>query len=181
MHRSGTGQAVKRFAHGVAIFLAGAALGFFVLVWQLPNYIMNTLMGRVAAMAENGQLAPPLPDDQARSIVLPSPDLAYVICVYDLAKGPLTVSFDPPDLPYWSVAAYAANTDNFAVINDRNAGGIRSLTVMSARQAVGPPPAGAHVIRSPTERGVVLFRGLMPERDAALLKRIQAAVSCRTR
>lgn len=170
---------MKRFIQAAAIFLAGAVLGFFLLIWQLPNYIMNTLMSRVAATADNGQLAPPLPDDKARSIVLPSPDLAYVICVYDLAAGPLAVSFNPPDLPYWSVAAYASNTDNFVVVNDRNAGETRSLLLVSPNQPAPLAVPDRRSVQAPSDRGVVLFRGLLPDGDPAMLKQVQASVTCR--
>ena len=160
------------------LFLVAAGLGFIVVIWQLPSFIMTKLMDRVTEQSEGGRLASPLPDDKARSIVLPSPDLAYVICIYDLSKGPLTVSFNPPDLPYWSVAAYADNTDNFAVVNDRNAGEMRSLVLVSPSQPTPLPVPDRRTVQAPSDRGVVLFRGLMPNRDTALLKQVQSSVTC---
>jgi uncharacterized membrane protein len=97
--------------------------------------------------------------------------------VFDLATGPMIVEFDPPSLPYWSVAAYAANTDNFAVLNDRSAGGAHSLTLLPPGATL-PSNAGPNTVVAPSTRGLVLFRGLMPNRDAVLLKQVQASVSC---
>ncbi len=169
---------MKAFIRGAAIFSIGAALGFLAVILLLPSFVMGGLMGRLQATGSAAQFAPPLPDEKSRSVVLPSPDLAYVLCVYDLAKGPLMVTFHPPDLPYWSIAAYAANTDNFVVINDRNAGEIRDLVLISPDQPVPPTPPDTRVVQAPNKRGVVLFRGLLQNRDENLLKQVQASISC---
>ena len=58
----------------------------------------------------------------SRDIVLPSPDLLYSVCVFDVSQGPVRVTANPQLKSYWSVALYAANSDNFFVINDRKAG-----------------------------------------------------------
>ncbi len=165
----------------LAIFLASAAIGFMLVTWQLPNTIMNTLMARAAAGSQDGRTAPPLPDDKARAIVLPSPDLAYVLCAYDLSKGPLAVTFNPPaSLPYWSVAAYADNSDNFLVINDRDASHAHSVILLSPHRFYILPPLSSRAEAAPSDRGIVLFRGLMAERNDAVLKQVQDSVSCKT-
>ncbi len=164
----------------LAVFLVSAIVGFLLVTWQLPNTIMNVLMTRVLAVAKDGRQAPPLPDEKARAIVLPSPDLAYVLCAYDLSKGSLVVTFNPPaSLPYWSVAAYADNTDNFVVLNDRNSGEMRSLVLISPNQTVPPAPPDTRLVQAPSNRGIVLFRGLMTERNEALLKQVQDSVTCK--
>jgi uncharacterized membrane protein len=126
----------------------------------------------------NKAFAPPLPDEKSRTVVLPSPDLAYVLCPYDLSTGPLTVSFNPPQLPYWSVAAYADNTDNFVVLNDRTMPGGGKLVLRPAGSPGSTETATTRNVDSPSSRGIVLFRGLMPNDDAALLRQIQESVSC---
>lgn len=168
-----------RWLRGLAVFALGGVLGFVLLSWQLPNLIMSSLMSRVSAMAGiNQAVRPPLPDATSRAVVLPSPDLAYVICAYDLDNGPLTISFAPPDLPYWSVAAYAANTDNFLVINDRAMPKGGAIVLGLAQGDTPDMIDGKRFVAAPGPRGVVLFRGLMADRDPALLKQVQASVTC---
>jgi len=170
---------MRSLARYFVLFVVAAGLGFVVVIWQLPSFIMGKLIDRVEASSQNGRLAPPLPDDKARSIVLPSPDLAYVLCTYDLAKGSLAVTFNPPSLPYWSVAAYADNTDNFAVINDRNSGEMRQMILVAPDKPMPLAPPDIRVVQAPSTRGLILFRGLMPNRDPALQQQVQQSVSCR--
>ena len=175
---------MKRFVPALALFIAAATVGFFVVVWQLPEYIMSTLMSRVQAQAADGRMTPPLPDDKARSIVLPSPDLAYVLCAYDLSKGALMVNVMPLTLPYWSLAAYAANTDNFFVVNNSQAVQLpgpfklTSLVLLPPGESLAIKPINTTVVQAPSLRGVVLFRGLMAERNEEWVKQAQASVSC---
>ncbi len=170
---------MRRWLRGLAVFVLSGVLGFVLLSWQLPNLIMSSLMSRVAAMGGvNQPVRPPLPDEKSRAVVLPSPDLAYVICAYDLGSGPLTVSFAPPPLPYWSVAAYAANTDNFLVINDRAMPTGGALVLGLADGHAPDSIDGKRFVAAPGARGVVLFRGLIASRDPALLKQVQDSVSC---
>ena len=63
----------------------------------------------------------------SRAIVKPSPDLAYASCVYDLSDGPIVVEVPPTEGGgYVSVSVFAANTDNFAVVDSlANPRGIR--------------------------------------------------------
>lgn len=170
-----------RWLRGLAVVVLGGVVGFVLLSWQLPNLIMDRLMAKVAAGAGvNQAVRPPLPDATSRIVVLPSPDLAYVICAYDLDKGSLTVSFAPPALPYWSVAAYAANTDNFLVINDRAMPQGGAIVLGLAQGHMPDTVDGKRFVAAPGPRGVVLFRGLMADRDPALLKQVQDSVSCQT-
>lgn len=170
---------MRAWLRRLAVFALGGALGFVLLSWQLPSLIMSSLMSRVAAMGGvNQPVRPPLPDEKSRSVVLPSPDLAYVICAYDLSNGPLTVTFAPPALPYWSVAAYAGNTDNFLVVNDRAMPGGGAFVLGLADGHTPDTIDGKRFVAAPGARGVVLFRGLIANRDPALLKQVQDSVAC---
>ena len=62
-------------------------------------------------------------DHTARRVVMPSPDLLYATCRMDLSQGPLRIQADPKTPRYWSIALYASNSDNFFVLNDRQANG----------------------------------------------------------
>ena len=166
---------MKPWVRRGGIVLAIAAATHLVAVWALPRLIMQVVISTTAKRAGGANVAflPPLPDHTAREIVLPSPDLFYVICTYDVSETPLLVTAEIPDT-YWSVAFYASNTDNFFVLNDRKAGS-RQARVVLAREGdpLASGPAGERVIRAPSTRGVVLFRTLVPE--AADVGRLDAA------
>jgi uncharacterized membrane protein len=112
------------FYRGLTL-LATAILVHLLVVWATPRLIMNRLMTGPAAqaMAMRNQAAfPPAVDASARRVVMPSPDLLYSVNVFDVSAGPVRVRANPGLPSYWSIALYAANSDNFFVLNDRQAG-----------------------------------------------------------
>jgi uncharacterized membrane protein len=154
--------------------------------WALPRLIMQRVLAGVSAEQPAGEpLLPPPSDHTQRRVVMPSPDLLYALCAFDLERGPLRVSAAPV-LParsgntgYWSVALYASNTDNFHVVGDRQIAG-RALDLMVVGpQAPMPVGAGA-VLRSPSRRGLVLMRVLMadPARDGAAAEAARRTLRC---
>ncbi len=101
----------------VAVTLALAGILHVVIVMLIPIGIMRTVMSRVAATAGvNRIVAQPLPTETSRSIVKPSPDLLYALCVFDVSAGPVRVSITPPTT-YWSVSVFDTNTDNVFKLN----------------------------------------------------------------
>jgi len=140
------------------IVVVGVAAGFAVYVDVYPRYVMDKTLTRIAAGGENlnrwrmGRR----PGPKSRGVVRPSPDLAYAICVYDLAQGPLRVRIAPWD-DYWSLSLYAANTDNYWTANDVDHPDGIEITV------VHNVDANRHdVVVSPTRRGAALIRRLAP-------------------
>lgn len=129
---------------------------------------------RRASILANGGYNVALPthraDANARTVVRPSPDLLYTVCVFDLAKGTLHITAPVPD-SYASVSGFAADTSNFFALNDQTAGvaadGKKRFEVMLSRHAPGKVAVGTRVIVSPSDRGIVLFRTLITD-DAAL-------------
>jgi uncharacterized membrane protein len=70
---------------------------------------------------------------------------------------------------YWSVALYAANSDNFFVRNDRQAQGRPVdlwLVAPGGDPQQKPPPAGAEVVVSPSSTGFLLMRVLTTDYQA---------------
>jgi len=102
------------------------------------------------------------PTSRSRGVVRPSPDLFYSSCVYDLDAAHGAVHVHASDMPasYWSVSVFDANTDNFYVLNDRQAkGGVVDFLLI----APGTFADGTRlpVVSAPTRRGIVLFRTLI--------------------
>ena len=143
--------------------LALAVVSHLVCVLWLPRVVMGAAMERLSATAGGvnlARLAPPT-DAASRRIVMPSPDMRYAICVYDLADGPVEVVADPRWPAYWSVALYDARTDNYRTWNDRQRQG-RALHLQLVREDDGATPPDMTRVVSPTRRGLVLLRLLVP-------------------
>jgi uncharacterized membrane protein len=125
------------------------------LVFALPHLIMMRAMERLGAAntIHHGARV----DASSRAVVRPSPDLLYSACPYDLSHGALRVTAPVPASTYWSVSAFDSQTNNFFVLDDREAKGAADFIL-----AAKPMKAGAlQVIVSPTEHGVLLFRTLI--------------------
>lgn len=152
--------------------VALAALVHFAFVWATPRVLMRVAMDRLSAQAgSNVALYPPRADAESRAIVRPSPDLLYASCVFDLSEGPIRIAADVAD-GYWSLSLYAANTDNFFVVNDRSAESGRVEIVLVPAGDAAAAPEGVRVVESPSDRGIALVRTLIdrderqPELDA---------------
>ncbi len=150
-------------------WLLGIALGAGVVhvaaVAALPRAIMSRVFtGFTAQAAPNQFVHPPLATHESRTIVRPSPDLAYSSAVFDVSARPLRVVV-PLSAPYTSLSGFAANTDNFFALNDQTAGADPIDVVI-----VGPSTArsgleGQRVIEAPSDRGVLLVRRVVVSAD----------------
>ena len=129
----------------------------------LPSYIMHRTLGAMAArVGYNHANFGNRPTAKSRFVVRPSPDLLYNSCAYDLkaAGGALLVrAYDMPKT-YWSVSAFADNTDNFYVKNDRQAKG-GTIAFILAAPGMTLPQAKAPVVVAPSNRGLILVRTLI--------------------
>ena len=156
----------RLWLYRIATLLTTAVLAHLLTVWAVPRLIMQVLMNGPMAQQMNmrNQAAfPPPVNAQSRSVVMPSPDLLYSVCVFDLADGPVRVRAAPQSPAYWSIALYSANSDNFFVINDRKADG-RPVDLWLVSEAgtsdARPIPAAAQVVVSPAKTGFLLMRVL---------------------
>ncbi len=152
---------MKRFALWLVLATFTGAATFFAAAWATPRVIMWVAMDRLADFGGvNRMVHAPPPTHESRTVVRPSPDPAYSICVYDLSDGPIRVVADFPEGVNWSISAYADNTDNFFVANDRTAG------APPQRYVFGLEPLGREVVVSPSARGVILMRYHLADPEA---------------
>ena len=163
----------------IALALAGAALVHVGTLWLAPRAIMVVVESRLSrGGGPNRIVHAPLPDESWRTIVMPSPDLLYSACAFDVRNRPLAVSAEIPG-GYFSISGFADNTDNFFVINDRTAGGGHVRIVLSRDPGFRDPEGGV-VVAAPTEKGVVIFRQLVLDRtQSQKAEQIQRAASCK--
>jgi uncharacterized membrane protein len=136
-----------------------------IVVWATPRLIMRVLMKSVTTQIQQPHqvLFPPPVSAQSRSIVLPSPDMLYAVCLFDVRNGPVRVTAAPRLATYWSIALYADNSDNFFVTNDRAMGQKPvDLWLVGERGSAltASIPAGSQVVVTPSSTGFLLMRVL---------------------
>ena len=165
--------------------IAGIILGcvtYWVILHQVPIRLMSMAERRLLTMRNNASntfFHGRAPTAKARQIVMPSPDLVYSSCVYDLAKGPLRMQGNlPPAGHYWSLSLYAHNTDNYFVLNDRELPDRRFDVTLH-------PPSAARVggsksaVQSPSLTGIALIRMIQRrDDDLALIQAAQQSTTC---
>lgn len=140
--------------------IAAAVLTHFAVIYATPRVLMNVAMERLSAQGganawRLGERVTPA----SRAIVRPSPDFAYSACPYDVSEGPVAISLAPWPA-YWSLSLYAANSDNYFVIDDREAH--NGAEIILVRRGRSHPDSAARVVESPSSRGVALIRRLAP-------------------
>lgn len=146
--------------------VALAAVFHILTVFGLPYGIMDRAMAGIASQA-GGVNKPAYPDRAtaaSRGIVRPSPDLLYTACVYDVSEQPVKITSPVPDT-YWSLSTFASNTDNFFVVNDRQAKSGRIEIILTADENTKTEP-GVPVVITPSTRGIVLFRSLISSEES---------------
>ncbi|MDX5416332.1 MAG: DUF1254 domain-containing protein [Alphaproteobacteria bacterium] len=159
---------MKTWPLWIAGAAALAAVFHILTVFALPYGIMNRAMAGISSQAGgvNKATYPDRATAASRGIVRPSPDLLYTACVYDVSDRPVRLTSPVPDT-YWSLSAFAANTDNFFVVNDRQVPSKRIEIILTGREDM-VVEGGVPVIVAPSTRGIVLFRSLVPTDDAAV-------------
>lgn len=160
-------------------FVVVAALVHLLAVWAAPTVIMRVVGNKMAHMdTQAGTLHSPKVTAQSRSVVMPSPDMLYSLCTFDLAKSPLHITANPALASYWSIALYAANSDNFYVLNDRQAQGrpVDLQLVSHDSPDVGKPG----VVVAPSDTGLLLMRVLTGnyEAEKAVLEPARRTLQC---
>jgi len=156
----------RLWAWRIGATLALATAVHLLAVWAVPRVIMGRVLSAAQPEKTTGVFLPPMTDASARRIVMPSPDLLYATCAFDVGTRPLRIRADPKSPRYWSIALYADNSDNFFVVNDREAAGKPIDIVLIGPKAYPQAPAlpaGASVIDAPSARGLLLMRVLVAD------------------
>ena len=148
---------------GIAL---GAALVHVGAVALLPRAMMRGVFAGFAAQGPPNQFVhPPLATHETRAVVRPSPDLAYSAALFDVGEHPLRVIV-PLSAPYTSLSGFATNTDNFFALNDQTAGADPIDVVIVGPSTKRAGLAGLRLIESPSDRGVLLVRRVVPSAEA---------------
>jgi uncharacterized membrane protein len=171
------------------IILAGLVAGvvLFVLTYRLmlhrvPIKLMDGAEKRLLSIRKTGPNTfhhGRAPTHKSRQIVMPSPDLVYSSCVYDLAAGDLVIAGSlPPEGHYWSLSLYAHNTDNYFVLNDRELPA-RNFEIVVRSKDGGSSRAGVTTVASQTRTGIALIRMIQRKaEDLAVIQASQQSIRC---
>jgi uncharacterized membrane protein len=168
----------RRLALSLLAFAALAVSAHVAATLAIPYLAMVRLLLASRPAELTAPFLPPMTDAAQRRVVLPSPDLLYATCSVDLREQPMRIRADPRTAGYWSIALYASNTDNYFVVNDRQAaGGGVDLVVVGPKSGgatrAGLPP-GVTVVHAPSSRGMLLMRVLVGD-YAAEREEVEAA------
>lgn len=172
-----------RLLRRAAALLLLAAAVHALAVWAAPRLIMHRVLSQLPPLQDGQPVLPPMTDHLQRRVVMPSPDLLYALCPFDLSRQALRVRADPAAAPgYWSLALYGSASDNVHVLNDRTAAGraVDLLLLGPDAPAAAPAAAGVQVVRMPTARGLLLMRVLVsdPARDGAAAEAARRSLRC---
>ncbi|MFN8949377.1 MAG: DUF1254 domain-containing protein, partial [Alphaproteobacteria bacterium] len=75
---------MMRFVSWILFTLVLAAVTHVIVVSQLPTFIMGRVMAAIGNGAPGNITFSDRPDETARRVVRPSPDLLYSVCIYDV-------------------------------------------------------------------------------------------------
>lgn len=161
----------------LAVLLGGAS--FYVAVLAMPRVLMAVAVTRVTSNSGgiNRMVFPPLATENSRTVVRPSPDLAYSVCAFDVSAGAVIVTAAPVATPYWSLAVYDAETNTVFTRNNRQSAN-RAVRIAIAMPGQ-PVPAGVAAVRVHQPRGIALIRALVVDRAGfAPLDRARRVSAC---
>lgn len=174
---------MRRILRRLLPLLLLAAAVHLVAVWTLPRVIMHRLSATVLPEERHAVVRPPMTDHAQRRVVMPSPDLLYAACALDVTERPMRIRADLRTPHYSSIALYAANSDNFFVVNDRqDAAGPVDLVLLGPKPYAQAPaiPSGARTVTAPSAKGLLLMRVLVadPGQDLAAAEAARATLRC---
>jgi len=158
-----------------------AVIVHIAFVSYVPYKAMDTVMNVKFNYLNRNTLVPSPPTtEESRNVVRPSPDILYSICMYDVSRKPLLFTCKLPDEGYWSASFYADNTDNFFVINDRQAKARTVEILLVGRDMPAPDPGNAIVVKAASDKGLALIRMIVPDEKALPgLIEVQRQSTCR--
>ena len=159
---------MKKLAITFLVFVLAALIGHWGALKVTPTVIMNTAMKK---MAERGMpIHSFIPSrritPQTQTVVRPSPDLAYSICLFDFSKidVPLEIHAGLWE-DYGSISFFDGQTNNFTTIRVEG----KSSTILLTPKGIPQPEKLANnvqYIETPTKRGLILIRRLAPTAQA---------------
>ncbi len=154
---------MRRWIIPVAVGIGAAALAYQATLLATPFALLRLAAAKAGSgLPVNEFRFGPMTTAENQTIVRPSPDLSYSLCVFDVSKGPVLIRVQPIPAHYWSVSIFDARTDVAVVRSDRDTNGEAAmLAIVRVGQAA---PAGYDTVRVGYDRGVALIRILLADK-----------------
>lgn len=160
---------MRKFALPVVVLIVTAVISHVLILNAIPNVIMGKA---VSSMEERGIplhrfVLASRTTPQTQTVVRPSPDLAYSICLFDFSKIQTPLQIQAQHWSnYASISFFDAQTNNFETIRIGYADGkiIQTRVLLLAPDSTYSVSSteDTYYIRSPSERGLILIRRLAP-------------------
>lgn len=161
---------MRPFLTGLAAFVVTFLLAHFVVLSALPGRIMSTVRERMAdtGIAPHSWTMSARINPETQSVVRPSPDLAYAVCLIDVSEGPVELSV-PAWPEYGSLSIFEADTDNvYAGSLDARADGAtgvrRVIVALEGQDLYAYGDAEQVILKKP--QALALIRRLAPTQAA---------------
>lgn len=155
------------FLKWMGLVLGIAIASHFMFVAALPSALMSVLIaGASRAEGTNVLSHADKITPESRTVVRPAPDLAYSTCAFDVSGGAVLVTLNQ-STTYASLSLFADDTVNFFALNDQAVRGKEAKVVIvraGDRTTIIPP--GAIRVEAPSNRGLALWRRVIPSPGA---------------
>ncbi len=170
---------MRRWLAPALISLGAAALAYEVTLLATPFALMRVAAAKAGkGLPVNRFAFGPMVTAENQTIVRPSPDLSYSLCVFDVSQGPVLVRVEPVPGRYWSVSIFDARTDVAAVRSDRDTGGKPAMLALVKTGQIAP--VGYDPVRVNYDKGIVLIRILLADKaEFAAIDALRRKSFCR--
>lgn len=147
-----------RWLISLLVLVVMALASHFFVLGSIPGFIMNKAHATFEAqgLPQNMFLSSPRQTPTTQRIVRPSPDLAYALCLFDTANGPVRITA-PIGEGYGSVSIFNDQTDNVFVGDLSPGSDFAGVTISHSRHKGDPKP---DVLLNGA--GIALIRRLAP-------------------
>lgn len=164
-------------AKGFVVLITFAVLSHFAFVYAYPYIVVTSSYFATKNEVKVNEAYHQRPIDASfKKVVMPSPDIIYSACVYDISKSDLLIEAKVPKFTYWSASFYSISTDNFFTINDRMVKDDRITLILTSDKSC----RAENCVASPSDRGIVIFRIFIPDQSLIpSLLEFQKSIECR--
>ena len=136
-----------------------------IVATTMPTSIMNMTITRKFNFPSNQWVFQPPITAQSTDVVRPAPDDIYSLCIYDVSQHPLRVTSTTTQ--YWTISAFAMNTDNFFNLTNLQAKTNPVEIVLVSKGMIYTDPTGkAQVVTTPSDKGILMITMVIPNQDA---------------
>ncbi len=159
---------MRRFIPGLVMLIIAAAVTHLLVLKASPSFVMSKARSafQEGGMSLNHWVGSPRITPQTQTVVRPSPDLAYAICLFDVSDGPVSISAPAWD-EYGSLSIFDEQTNNIYVtsLKASDAAPTRILVAKNRYSEPGGQANGVPIVMIGGE-GLALVRRLAPTAEA---------------